>query len=351
MTIYINGKFLTQRLTGVQRYAFEITRALISLNANVKVIVPSFLDIATIDLPQNSLVSVGGFRNSILWEQFAISRFLHKKSNYILLNLCNVGTLFNRNQIVCIHDMTYKANPKWFSRTFRAYYSFIIPRLIKLAKRVITVSEFSKNEISKQLQVSCKNISVVYNAPSDKFVCRNADDIVYNKEDFFLFVGSMHPRKNINLLVQLFSLEEFRQRRLIVVGAKAKAFGEVNLTLPANVTILDKCNDDQLSDLYAKAKAMINPSIYEGFGIPVVEAMASGCPLIISDLAVFKEIAKEGAEYFNPYSLEALKDAFQRFLAKSSEEVNHTIRLNYYQSQSFTWKKSSTVLLDLINEL
>lgn len=351
MTIYINGKFLAQRLTGVQRYAFEITRALISANIDVKIIVPPFLDISKTDLPRAFILPVGSINNMVLWEQLSVYNFLRDKKNYVLLSLCNMGTLFNQHQIICIHDMTYKVNPQWFSRSFSKYYSFMIPRLAKVAKRIITVSEFSKKEIQEQLKLNEKKISVVYNAPSNKFSCTSVDSIISEKEDFFLFVGSMDPRKNLSLLIDLFSLKDFASEKLVIVGAKSKSFDEVNLNIPPNVKLLDKCDDDQLADLYKKAKGMINASFYEGFGIPVVEAMASGCPLIISDLEVFREIAGDQAIYFNPSSLDAIKRAFQIFLNKSAEEIREMTMLAYHRSQSFTWENSSKVLLNVINEL
>lgn len=350
MTIYINGKYLTQRLTGVQRYAFEITKALVSLEVDVKVIIPSFLETTEIDLPGHVLLPLDGCKSIILWEQLTIARFLKNKNDYILLNLCNIGTLFNKNQVLCIHDMTYRVDPKWFSWAFSKYYQFMIPKLVRIAREIVTVSEFSKKEIADHLDVSKDRITVIYNAPSNDFVYSSVENIVCNKEDFFLFVGSMHPRKNINLLIKLFSLEEFRNQRLVVVGAKSKEFAEVDFDLPTNVEVFDKCNDSQLASLYLRAKALLNPSIYEGFGIPIVEAMASGCPLIISDIQVFKEIAADGAIYFNPNSLMSLKNAFNTFLSKSQEEVTLIIQSNFTRSKEFTWERSAKKLLDLINK-
>jgi len=350
MTIYINGKYFTQRLTGVQRYAFEITKALLLLDANVKVIIPSFLDIKKIDLPSHIILPLNGFKNTTLWEQVSLALFLRDKNDYILLNLCNMGSPFNKNQIVCIHDVLYKVNPKWFSRAFSAYYQFMIPKLARVAKKIVTVSEFSKKEIAEKLHVKKDRITVVYNAPSTQFVYNCFEDIEQRKENFFLFVGSMHPRKNIHLIVEMFSLPAFKQEKLIVVGGKTKEFADVHFDVPANVQILDTCDDDQLADLYFKAKALLNPSIYEGFGLPIVEAMASGCPLIVSDIEVFREIAGNGAVYFNPHSLASLKEAVQTFINKPREEIVYTIQSNFVRSKMFTWESSAKILLDLINK-
>lgn len=349
MTIYINGKFLTQRLTGVQRYAYEITKALIASNVCLKVIVPPVLDIDKVDIPKQYLLQIGKHKNTILWEQLSVLSFLKGQSNYILLSLCNVGPLLSKNQIICIHDLAFQMDPKWFSKSFRLYYNFMIPRLAKRAKKIITVSKFSKKELSNELKLKKDEISVVYNAPADRFRKNKESEINFAKANYFLFVGSMHPRKNIELIIRFFSLEEFRDNHLIVVGAKTKSFGKVNLMPPPNVEILDNCSDDMLAELYSNARALINPSIYEGFGIPVVEAMSSGCPLILSNLEVFSEIAESGAVYFDPYSLEDLRKAFISFLEMDERDIQEIIRLNYRRSKTFSWNDSAQVLLNAIS--
>lgn len=350
-TIYINGKFLAHRVTGVHRYAIEIVKKLIAFGEDVKVLVPPEMEFSSTPFPEKVIFEVGGFKNRILWEHLSLPKFLKKQKNYVLLSLCNIGSLYANNQILCVHDMSYAVNPSWFTKSFARYYRFMIPKLVKRAKRLITVSEFSKREITQQLNVDHHKISVVYNAPSDKFALEKAQDFLKKKDDFFLFVGSMDPRKNINLLIDLFSKEKFKKERLVIVGAKAKAFNEVNFVIPENVSVLDRCDDDELADLYKRAKAMISPSFYEGFGIPVVEAMASGCPLILSNLDVYQEIADDGAVYFDPYSIISLEDAVQSVLNKKEEEMFQLVEKNLERSTDFSWDKSSKVLLNIIYQI
>lgn len=351
MKIFINGKFLTQRLTGVQRYAYEITKSLIGSGADITVLTPKTVEPSNTGLPENYLTKVGKFKNTILWEQISLPSFLKGKSNYILLCLCNVGPILNSNQILCIHDMIYKVNPKWFTKSFGQYYNFMIPALATAAKKIITVSEFSKTEINQKLGVALSKIAVIYNAPAEKFICPSKDAIIWEKDDFFLFVGSLDPRKNQKLLIDLFSMDEFANERLVMVGSRSHSFSKVELKLPPNVQLLERCNDEELALLYKKSKGLINSSLYEGFGIPVVEAMASGCPLILSDIEVFKEIAEDGAIYFNPYLLNALKDSVNAFLKMPSSAIKDHIERNYLRSKNFSWKNSSEALLKEIDSL
>jgi len=346
--IYVNGKFLAHRVTGVHRYAIEIVKKLIEFDEDVEILVPPYMEFASNPFPSELIREVRGYRSRLLWEHFSLPKYLKKQKNYVLLSLCNIGTLYDKNQILCIHDMSYAVNPSWFTKSFATYYKIMIPRLAKRAKRLITVSEFSKRQITEQLKVCDKEVSVVYNAPADKFNVSSPSQVNYVKDDFFLFVGSLDPRKNINLIIDFFSKAENADQKLVIVGAKIKSFNEVSFRIPPNVTVLDKCDDNELAELYRRAKAMINPSFYEGFGIPVVEAMASGCPIILSNLDVYKEIAEEGAIYFDPYSIDSLGGALKQFFDTDESKIREIIDKNVLRSREFSWEKSSKVLLDVI---
>lgn len=349
--IYVNGKFLAHRVTGVHRYAIEIVKKLIDFGEDVEILVPPQMIRASNPFPETLIREVDGHKSRLLWEHLSLPKYLKKQQNYVLLSLCNIGTLYDKNQILCIHDMSYAVNPSWFTKSFAQYYKIMIPRLAKRAKRLITVSEFSKKQITEQLGIGRDEVSVVYNAPADKFNAASTSKISYVKDDFFLFVGSIDPRKNINLIIDFFSKPANANHKLVIVGAKIKSFNEVNFTIPTNVTVLDKCDDNDLADLYRRAKAMINPSFYEGFGIPVVEAMASGCPLILSDLEVYREIAENGAFYFDPYSLASLEAAVKAFLQAEENQVHALIDQNMERSRKFSWEKSSKTLLNVIYQV
>jgi len=351
MTIYINGKFLVQRLTGVQRYAKEITKALMQTGISFKVLVPGSTDLATIDLPEELLVPVGNMKNTIIWEQFYLPQYLKNKKDDVLLSLCNIGPLLAENQVICVHDVAFMVNPSWFSKSFAQFYRLMIPRLVKKARHVLTVSMFSKKEISRYFEINESRISVLYNAPSSTFVLPSAQDLVLKKEGFFLCVGSLDPRKNLKLLLQLFSLDEFKQQRLIVVGAKSKSFNDLKETLPPNVELRENCGDEELAWLYQHARALINASFYEGFGLPVVEAMASGCPLILSNIDAFVEVAGNRATYFDPRSLASLQDAMSSFFKKEKKELEEELFQNYGRSLSFSWKHSAQQLINKLSDL
>lgn len=348
--IFINGKFLAQRLTGVQRYAYEISKILLKLSDNILIISPPSILDGISDFSPEKIKKIGVSNNLNIWEQVELPFYLRKNKYLILISLCNTGPLFVKNQLLCIHDIATLKNPKWFSFLFAKYYSFILPILSKNSKKILTVSNFSKKEITDRLNVAAEKVSVIYNAPASKFIVQDLNKINYQKEDYFLFVGSLDPRKNLKKLIDVFSISKFKNLKLIIVGAKSRTFKSEHLKLPSNVQILGDCDDETLSELYRKSRALINCSLYEGFGLPLIEAMASGCPLIVSNIPVFKEIAGDDARYFDPYSTISIEIAVENFMKVKSDTINEQINQNYIRSRKYTWENSATKLLKIIEE-
>jgi glycosyltransferase involved in cell wall biosynthesis len=349
--IVINGKFLVQRKTGVQRYAFELTQQLIKSEIDIVIVVPKTVNIIDTGLPSHLIMKIGVFKNLTFWEQIDLSLFLKRKKNPLLISFCNTGPVLSKNQIVCIHDMSYHYNPQWFSKSFTAYYKVLIPWLAKSALHIVTVSKFSKKEICESLNIANSKITVISNAPSDRFMVPGPEAINFQKDNFFLFVGSHDPRKNIQLLIKVFSLKEYSCLELVIIGASSKSFRNDAFIAPANIKFITDCDDVMLADYYKRAKALINSSFYEGFGLPIIEAMASGCPLIISDIPAFVELAHKNSNYFNPHSQSSFKIALNNFLKKTDLELKTIIDNNYKLSCNYNWKVSSGQLVNLIHNL
>ena len=349
--IYINGKFLVQRKTGVQQFATELTRQLIASGLDITIVVPKTFKSVDAGIPDGMIAKTGIFSNLILWEQVDLFAYVKRNKKGLLLSFCNTGPLFIKNQVVCIHDMAFYKNPQWFSKLFYKYYMFLVPRLARSVLHIITVSNFSKHEISEKLRLSTQNITIINNAPAAKYIVKEFDKINLQKDDFFLFVGSYDPRKNIQLLLKVFSLKEYSSLKLVIIGAPSKSFVKEEYTVPVNIEFITNCDDDTLAGYYRRARALINSSVYEGFGLPIIEAMASGCPLIISEIPPFVEIARKNACYFNPHSIGSLKIALNRFLGKDGEQIIKDVQANYIRSFDFSWKVAADDLSALIKKI
>lgn len=313
--IIINGRFLTQQVSGVQAFARSVCRELkmltplkIVVSENEQVIDEEFSD---------SIIRYGKLRGHV-WEQFELPSFIKKHPDATLLNLCNTGPVNVRNQLVTIHDLAFLHHPEWFRWIFGTYYKFLIPKICRNSKAILTVSETIKSELIEYLGLAREKITVVPNKVGVPFldaVPVAPANFPYKKDEFFLIVGTNDPRKNFDLVMPLFK-EDFQGKKLVIAGGNHK-----NFRAPSGGEFGSKAimrtgyvRDPELKWLYKNAIGLINPSFYEGFGIPNIEAFSQGCGVICSELRVFKEVCKNAAWYFNPRSSESLKITLENYI-------------------------------------
>jgi glycosyltransferase involved in cell wall biosynthesis len=196
--------------------------------------------------------------------------------------------------VVTVHDLAVLRHPEWFNRWTRAYSRFAVPRVVRAASRVIAVSEFTKRELVALLRVPEDAIRVVPNAVEDVFTLNGPRA----QGDYVLAVGTLEPRKNLARIAAAVDGE------LRVVGA----LGWGDVEPPANVTWLGDVPDEELAALYRGARCLVYASLYEGFGIPVAEALACGCPIVTSRGSAMEEIAGDDATYVDPTDVESIRE-------------------------------------------
>ena len=343
--IYINGKFLAQTITGVQRFALENLKSINNLEYDFVVLVPSNAVIPDW-LDEKKVKVISGFKG-VMWEQLTLPIFLAiKAKSNILLNLCNTAPLLYGNNIVTVHDVAFFRNPSWFSKRFAMFYNFMIPRIIGNSLHVFTVSEFVKNELIDLYKTENNKISVIYNAVSDAFVNKNLP----RNDSFCLVVGSIEPRKNLKLVLDYFAQRQ--NEKLLIVGKKSKIFSsiEINEELLSNVKFTGYVSDEELVELYNKAKVFIFPSLYEGFGIPLIEAQSCGCPVISSSNSVMPEVLRDSAIFFDPSDYNDFS-AKMDYLFSKPKELSHLSELGEINVKRFDWNKSSKKIIYIINGL
>jgi glycosyltransferase involved in cell wall biosynthesis len=200
--------------------------------------------------------------------------------------------------VVTVHDLAVLRHPEWFNRWTRTYSQHAVPRVVAAASRVIAVSEFTAGELEALLAVPRTKIRVVPNAVEDVFTPEGARA----QGDYVLAVGTLEPRKNLARIAAAVEGE------LRVVGGR----GWGNVEPPANVTWLGEVSDDELAALYRGARCLVYASLYEGFGIPVAEALACGCPVVTSAGSAMAEIAGDDAVYVDPASVVSIRDGIER---------------------------------------
>ncbi len=321
--LFINGRFLTQELTGVQKYAAEVTKQLLKAFPEAIVLAPNH--IVQTEMAAEMKTQTLGTLKGHMWEQLDLPRAVRKEDGF-LINLANSAPLNLAEQLVTLHDAAFKVNPKWFSKKFAVSYGLLIPKLLKGAKMVLTVSESSSADIQRLFGVDANKILVVRNGVCGE-IAAHQPKLNARNGDFILTVSSLNPRKNLIRLVE--AVEKMKHpAELWITGAGHEAFAsegmETKFKESPRVKYLGYVNDQELIKLYSQARFMVYPSLYEGFGLPILEAMHMGCPVAASDIPVFKELFEGSIATFPPTDT----DQMARVMDELWDNANERKRLS-----------------------
>lgn len=352
--IAVNARFLTQPITGVQRFALEISKALLNLcsNNNIRFFAPN--NILSKNEAKELNVEIIGTHTGHLWEQLDLPRHLRKIGSPLLLNFCNTAPIFYKNKLSTLHDITYIRYPNTYSKSFRWFYQIIIPLVLRTSKHIFTVSEFSKKEISKYYHTPKEKISVVYNAVDKAFYPQIDENL--KKENYLLAVSSIKENKNFKMILSAFeeASKQIDNLKLFIAGdLKNNNFSNINLNAFVNnprIKLLGRISDTELIKYYSNTIAFLFPSLYEGFGIPVLEAQACGCPVIASNAASMPEVLKDSAILVNPLSLEDFVQAISN-VEHNIDYRKQLIKFGFQNQSRFSWDQSGQKIISAINEV
>jgi len=231
------------------------------------------------------------------------------------------------------------------------FYKLVIPNIIKSSKHIFTVSEFSKNEIIDFYKVDKNQISVIYNAVNQIF----KPDIENTKERYILAVSSLNYQKNFHSLIKAFNLLDNKDIKLYLVGNMNRNFASLDLLNlienNKNIVFKGRVDDDALVKLYSNALCFAYPSLYEGFGIPPLEAQACGCPVVCSNVASLPEVGGEKSViYCNPYDIVDIKEKIE--LVLDDDELQSDLRRRGFENiKRFSWEKSANKIIEIVKGL
>lgn len=335
--IIINGKFMSQTVTGVQRYAREILLELdniVTKEDDIEIVVDA--DAKNIPEYKNIIVKkIGRFTGNV-WEQISLPLYVIKNRG-VCVNLCNIMPILTPH-IVVIHDVSFKANPDFYSRKFRMWYDFVFKLCVHRIRQIITVSEFSKREISKFYKVEDSKIVVTPNG-WQHFERIAFDENALNKFDlkkneYYFAMSSMSPNKNFKWIAKA-AKNNPDSVFAVAGGVNSKVFGSnFSFDKPENLKLLGYVTDEEAKTLMRECKAFLFPTFYEGFGIPVLEALSVGAKVVVSDASCMRELFDNSVYYIDPYNANI---DFQKLNDFSTE--NREIVLDKY-----SWKKSAEKL-------
>lgn len=328
--VVVNGRFQTRQVTGVERYAHEVSSR---LQSNARLVIPGH--------------PFSGIRGHF-WEQFILPRLIEPGES--LWSPANTGPINFHNQVLSLHDLSVIDHPEWFSQEYALWHRFLLPRLIRSVKAVITMSYFTKTRIMEYFGLQSEMIHCIpegvdpfhFHSQSEAEISRirRRYDL---KGDFLLLVASLEPRKNIERLLDAWNRisSKLRDKTLVISGGKYRVFKEIDTSLPVdNVRWLGYVDEKDLPGLYSTAQAYILPSLYEGFGLSVLEAMACGTPVIVANSGALPEVAAESALYFDPHSVASIAQAIESILFDSSlrEELK---KRGLERASLFSWDRTA----------
>ncbi|MGG5812412.1 glycosyltransferase family 4 protein [Falsiroseomonas sp. CW058] len=348
MTLAINGRFLTQAMTGVQRFATEVVTALAALSAAgeapaLRLLAPRGAPEAFAGLP----VEVVGSRGGQAWEQLDLPRAAGAD---LLLNLGNTAPLRRGGpQAVVIHDAGVFDTPESYTLAFRAWYRALHLALPRGGARIVTVSEFSRARLAARLKLDPARIAVMPEGGEHVLRPRADGDVIgkhgLRPQGYALAVGTRAAHKNLDALRGAAALLGGRGMVLAVAGAvDAGVFGGPADVQGAAVRPLGRVTDAELRALYENALCLLFPSRYEGFGLPPLEAMWCGCPVLASRAGAVPEVCGEAALWFGA-------DGPAAALARLLDEPGLRDLLRSEgarRAQHYTWAAAARSLLEAI---
>ena len=301
---------------------------------------------------------------SKLWTQIGLPIHLATttKKPDVFLTLTHYGPRFSKiPTIVSVMDLSYLHYPETFKKNDLYQLTKWTEYSVKKAKKVITISNSSKDDIIKYYKVRPDKVKVVHlglknlsmNALSEK----ELSEFGVNKK-FILFVGTLQPRKNIARLIEAFSLLNpglISDHQLVVIGKKGWLYEDIlsapeRFNVKDKVVFLDYISDEDLPTFYRKAEVFVLPSLYEGFGLPVLEAMRYGCPVITSNVSSLPEAGGDAAQYFQPDDVNDIRKTIEKVLTDKElrEKMIERGREHY---KKFTWEKAAKEVLGAIEEV
>ncbi|MDB4071856.1 glycosyltransferase family 4 protein [Amylibacter sp.] len=354
MKYLVNARFLSQKVTGVQRYALSCSLALQDLLGEEVIFVAPQGTLVSDSLKFKNLVQIGCLSGH-LWEQVSLASYAKSVGYPYVFCFSGLPPVFYNRSVYCIHDLAIYRYPKAFSRLYGLFYRAMTKIAVTTSSHIFCVSEFTKSEILDILKYD--SAFVVNNTLPSEFESLNSVkcdslDLAYGSP-YILAVGSIEPRKNLDRLISAFDRLKVPGLKLIIIGAAGHAFRQSKVVGNHNENIIfgGYISDAYLQNLYSRALCFIYPSLYEGFGIPPLEAMSKNCPVLASNCSSIPEVCGDAALYFNPHSVDAIFNVISKFLDLSQKDQQRTVLLGNTRLMLFSKENQKKQLHELVSSL
>lgn len=365
MIIGIDGNEANQeKRVGIGEYAFELLRQFKKFTVYSLQFTVYLKDKPRGDLPKER----GGWQYRVigpkrLWTQVGLpfDLFFHQPRPQVFFSPTHYAPRFSPIPVVIsIMDLSYIHFPQMFKKSDLFQLKNWTSYSVKKAKKILTISRTSKNDIIKEYEIEPRRVVITYPGVKMKNPKPKAQNPKLLRDkygirgEYILFVGTLQPRKNLVRLIEAFS-KITPEVKLVIVGKKGWLYEEI-LAAPKKfgvedrVKFLDFVAEEDLPILYQNALCFVLPSLYEGFGLPILEAMANGCPVVTSNVSSLPEAGGEGALYVNPEDVDDITQKIKLILEdkKLREEL---VEKGYKQVKKFSWEKTARETLKVLEEV
>lgn len=355
--ISFNGRFLTASPTGVQRVAEQLIVAFDQLLQSDQKLASAIE--ASLLVPRNAdrlLPKISfdqkqsRFLSGRLWEQLELP-FSSNKS--LLISLCNQAPIWSKSGITMIHDAQVFLTPSSYSSPFRVWYQRSLPMIGANSKKILTVSNYSKGQLSDWGIAPPEKVAVIYNGV-EHILAEEADDSIVSRlgltpKQFAVGLSNVQAHKNLKTVIDAYSRPALQSSTLVLFGgASREDFEQAGVDVPQNVVFAGFVTQAELRSLLSNAHAMVFPSLTEGFGLPPLEAMVLGTPAICAPCGALPEVCGDAAAYADPSEPEAWEAELLRLNARSDEERSNQSARCIAHAQGFTWDIAARRLCDEI---
>ncbi|MGQ9571210.1 MAG: glycosyltransferase family 4 protein [Thermodesulfovibrionales bacterium] len=366
--IIINATNIGKRLDGIGVYTLNIIRELVKSPTNINFIIVlnrnSKEHIQDIQFPENfsirwitrHLSPDYGFMGHLL--RLIYSNLISLRyRNFLIFNTSQIEAVYLRtNQIITIHDVIPLLFKKYQKKQYY-YYKYILKHALKKARAIITPSAHTKGLLESIYKLDDKKIFVVHNGLQEVFLSKKNNTNPIAKEDFIIYIGRISPTKNLLGLLKAFILIKDKiHHKLLIVGSgkerllKDKVCKKLYEDINDRVIFKGYVPNIELLTLYEKASLFVFPSFYEGFGLPPLEAMACGCPVVVSNVASLPEVCGDAAYYVDPYNVESIAEGMYKVLTDNTLRKS-LIEKGLERAKLFSWEKSAKEHIKVFEEV
>lgn len=347
MRIGVDARPLTGPTFGIGRYARELLERMFSLSGDHEWFL--YAD-RPLSLPKADRVNIRQFTSHS--PVFSVARTQFTFAHWAVLDNLDVfwsprhhlPLLLDIPQVLTIHDLVWRRFPQTMKRTNLFIESLFMPASLARAKKIIAVSHATKLDIETEFQVDPEKVVVIYGAASSQKSTNISREI---SEDYFLFVGTNEPRKNLPRLFEAYRqyLNSGGRKRLVIVGAAG--WGS-KISEQDGCLMLGYVDDDRLDALVSHAYALVMPSLYEGFGLPLIEAIQRGVPVVASDVAAMPEVVGKAGILVDPLKSSSICSALHQM--DDPQIHSKTLGLCSTQARKFSWDIAAEETLQIIVE-